>query len=91
MMSGWRGLGVFWLVVLLLLAAAAVTLEVLGPLETPQPLPAAAAAPTPPQPQQPASRPPRRPSRQQRPSLRCDPGATRPARSPTPIRRCLNQ
>ncbi len=33
--TGWRGLGLFWLVVLLLLAAGGVTLQTLGPPATP--------------------------------------------------------
>jgi polysaccharide deacetylase 2 family uncharacterized protein YibQ len=40
---GWRGLAVFWTVVLLMLAAGGVTLQVLGPLAQPPPRPVAAA------------------------------------------------
>jgi uncharacterized protein len=86
MMSGWRGLGAFWLVVLLLLAAAAVTLEMLGPLETSQPLPAAAVAPTPQQPQQPASRPPAPPQQaaEAKPAMRPGRDTPGPIADPDP-------
>jgi uncharacterized protein len=59
--SGWRGLGVFWLVVLLLAGGGGFTLHVLGPVAPPPPRPAVtealtpsrqAARPTPPPPTQ---------------------------------------
>jgi uncharacterized protein len=56
-MAGWRGLGRFWLAVLLLLTATAITLQVLGPprpagqalapAPSPPPAPQASAAPAP--------------------------------------------
>lgn len=47
--SGWRALGLFWLAVLLLLTAGALTLEMLGPLP-PKPRPVASQAPASPPP-----------------------------------------
>jgi polysaccharide deacetylase 2 family uncharacterized protein YibQ len=47
--TGWRGLGAFWTVVLVLLAAGGVTLQVLGPSEPPpRPAVATVGAPHPP-------------------------------------------
>jgi polysaccharide deacetylase 2 family uncharacterized protein YibQ len=47
--AGWRGLGIFWVIVILLLAAGAATLQVLGPPAQlpPRPLLATAQAPHP--------------------------------------------
>lgn len=55
--SGWRGLGRFWLLIAGLLAIAGVVLEVLGPPARPPPTPVAAASPPKPVPVPAAARP----------------------------------
>lgn len=82
-MAGWRQLGLFWLAVLLVLSAGALTLQMLGPL--PPARQAAAPAPTPQQaapPPQPAATAPQ-PVAASRPS---HPAPARPGRdTPGPI------
>jgi polysaccharide deacetylase 2 family uncharacterized protein YibQ len=74
LVAGWRGLGLFWLVVLLLLAVSGVTLQELGPPTPPSPRPVLAAqtprqqaaqpvAPPPAQPQATEAKPAPRPGR----------------------------
>lgn len=64
--SGWRGLGVFWIVVLLVLGAGAGVLQALGPppprpVAASHPVPLATSAPLPPQPAVVVSRQPQIP------------------------------
>jgi uncharacterized protein len=58
LLAGWRGLGLFWLVIVLLLTAGGVTLQLLGPPSPPRPIASKAPAPTPTaKPVPPAARP----------------------------------
>ena len=93
MLSGWRGLGAFWLAVLLLLGGGAAVLQQLGP-----PPPPAHARPRRHAPQIAARAPAVAPAPAAPPLVteRRDapppivPAATRPGRSPTPIPPCWN-